>query len=216
MATPRTNTRAMTQAREEILIQLIEDHKRVKKAYRDFQKLDPGTEADACQALVDQVLHELSVHAAVEEEILYPAAREAVEEDLINEAEVEHESLHRLIEQLQSMSASDEKFAACFNVLCEYVLHHVKEEEGEIFPQLRDGKLDWPLLAESITRRRKDLSATASDDKDSAGEDDDDSDSASAELFSGSRTAQGNGNTASRPQAQNDSSAESVRTSKAR
>lgn len=161
MPSTRT-TRAATTARTEILDQLKEDHKSVKKAYREFQKLDITQDSTECEALVTQVLDELTVHAALEEEILYPAARSVIdEEDLIDEAEVEHESMHTFIEQLREMSPEDEKYAARFTVLCEYVLHHVKEEENEMFPKLESVKLDWETLAAQMTARRAELLGTA-------------------------------------------------------
>lgn len=167
MPTSRTSTRAAAAARTEVLGQLKDDHKRVKKAYRDFQKLDREEDPEACEALVSQVLDELSVHAAVEEELLYPAARDAIDEaDLIDEAEVEHESMHALIEQLRGMSPDDEKYAARFTVLCEYVLHHVKEEEGEMFPQLERAKLDWESLAAEMQERRQELSPMEGEEAD--------------------------------------------------
>ncbi len=160
-------TRAATTARTEILDQLKEDHKSVKKAYRQFQKLDVSEDSAECEALVTQVLDELTVHAALEEEILYPAARSVMDdEDLIDEAEVEHESVHTFIEQLRGMSPEDEKYAARFTVLCEYVLHHVKEEEGEMFPQLESVKLDWETLSAQMTARRAELMGTTAGDDD--------------------------------------------------
>lgn len=155
-------SRAATEARSEILETLKDDHKRVKKAYRDFQKLDAEADPEACAAVVQQVVADLSLHAALEEELLYPAAREALDEaDLIDEAEVEHESMHILLDQLREMSPGDEKFAARFTVLCEYVLHHVKEEEGEMFPALEKAKkLDWEGLLATMQARRAELSGS--------------------------------------------------------
>ena len=159
----RTNhSRARTTARTEILDQLKEDHKRVKKAYREFTKLDLDEDPGRCEALVRQVLAELELHAALEEELLYPAARDAMAQpDLIDEAEVEHESAHALMDQLKSMDAQDEKFAARFTVLCEYVMHHVKEEESELFPQLEDARIDWEILAREMSARRAELMSAA-------------------------------------------------------
>jgi hemerythrin superfamily protein len=166
----RSSSRAASNARNQILDELKEDHKRVKKAYKEFQKMEPEESPEECEALVQQVLHELQVHTALEEEMLYPAAREAIEEDLVDEAEVEHESAHALMDQLMGMSATDEKFAAKFTVLCEYVLHHVKEEEGEMFPQLEKAKgLDWETLAEEMTTRRSEMMG-AEDDGEERGE----------------------------------------------
>ena len=157
-----TSSRANTTARTEVLDQLKDDHKRVKKAYREFTKLDLDQDPGRCEALVRQVLAELSVHAALEEELLYPAARDAIAEpDLIDEAEVEHESAHALMVQLKSMDAQDEKFAARFTVLCEYVMHHVKEEESELFPQLENARIDWESLARQMSQRRAQLVSAA-------------------------------------------------------
>ena len=154
----RTNTKANTQARNEVLEMLKDDHKRVKKAYRDFTKLDALEDSAQCDALVRQVLAELELHTTLEEELLYPAARDAIAEpDLIDEAEVEHASAKALIAQLQAMDAEDDKFAARFTVLCEYVLHHVKEEEGELFPQLQSAKIDWETMAREMLARRAEL-----------------------------------------------------------
>ncbi len=180
MPSTRANSRAATAARTDILQQLKDDHKRVKKAYRDFNKLDLEDSPEDCEAIVQQVLSELAVHAALEEELLYPAARGAIAEaDLIDEAEVEHESMHMLIDQLQGMGPDDEKYAARFTVLCEYVIHHVKEEEGEIFPQLESARLDWEGLAAQMNQRREELTAadaeaeTESDASDASDADDD-------------------------------------------
>ncbi len=154
----RNTSRAAAAARNQILSELKDDHKRVKKAYREFQKMDSEADPQSCEALVRQVLDELTVHAQLEEELLYPAARGAIaDEDLVDEAEVEHESVKTLIEQLREMSPDDEKYAARFTVLCEYVLHHVKEEEGEMFPQLERVRLDWETLSAEMTKRREEL-----------------------------------------------------------
>jgi hemerythrin superfamily protein len=159
MATTRTS-RAASLARDEIIDQLKDDHRRVRKAYREFQKLDADRHADSAAGIVQRVLAELSVHAALEEELLYPAARAAVApQSLIDEAEIEHESMHALIDQLSSLGPGDDKYAARFTVLCEYVLHHVKEEEGELFPRLQRTRLDWEGLAADLSARREELMA---------------------------------------------------------
>ncbi len=171
MATARNSSRASSNARNQILQELKEDHKRVKKAYREFEKLDPEQSPEEVEALVQQVVQELQVHAALEEELLYPAARAAIEEDLLDEAEVEHESAHALMDQLMGMGAQDEKFAARFTVLCEYVLHHVKEEENEMFPQLERARgIDWEALAQQMTARRQELMGLDMSEQDEAQE----------------------------------------------
>lgn len=161
MASTR-QSRASTKARDEILNQLKADHRSVKKAYREFKKLEGGDDDPACAQVVQQVIAELTVHAAIEEELLYPAVRGVIaDEALIDEAEVEHETMHTLIEQLRGLEPDDEKYSARFTVLCEYVLHHVKEEEGEMFPQIERVRLDWDALAAEVSARREELMAEA-------------------------------------------------------
>lgn len=154
MSSRPTLARAEADACAAVLEQLKDDHKRVKKAYREFEKIDAAKDPEACAAIVEQVLAELSVHASLEEELLYPAARGMVDEHLLDEAEVEHESMHTAIDQLRGMGPQDSKYGARFTVLCEYVLHHVKEEEGELFPQLEHARLGWEALLSRMTERR--------------------------------------------------------------
>lgn len=167
-AQPRTSSRTSSRTaahrasapKRDALVQLIDDHKRVKKAYKDFEALDPEKDAEQCERIVRRTLLELQVHTTLEEELLYPAARTALRDtDLIDEAEVEHESAHALIDQLMGMSPDDDKYAARFTVLCEYVLHHVKEEEKEMFPQLEKARLDWEQLGAEMDDRRAALMA---------------------------------------------------------
>lgn len=132
MATRRTNSRASTNARTEILSQLKQDHQRVKTAYCEFKNLDAEENPVECPALIKQVLDGRTVHASLEEGLIYPAARGAINgEDLIDEAQVEHDSVHALIDQLCCMDVDDEKYTTRFTVLCEYVLHHAQEDEGD-------------------------------------------------------------------------------------
>ncbi len=93
--------------------------------------------------LAEQICQMLTVHATAEEEIFYPAVRAAdVDEDLLDEAEVEHASAKDLIAQIQSMSPEDDLYDAKVTVLGEYINHHVEEEEGEMFPKARRAKVD--------------------------------------------------------------------------
>lgn len=145
---------------DRILRQLKDDHAYVKKCYQRFQRLDPQRDRGEVESIVREAVRALDVHAILEEECLYPQARDAlVDADLIDEAEVEHASMRRLIQQLQSMTVEGDKFAARFTVLCEYVLHHVKEEEGELFPELRKVELDWLTIGRHMDQRRHVLTA---------------------------------------------------------
>lgn len=150
-----TSSRATSKARNELITQLKDDHQRVKKAYAKYRRLDAEQDADTREALVTQVLDELELHARLEEELLYPAAHEALEDtDQIDEAVVEHEMLHLLIGQLRGLEPGSNEHQARFTVLCEYTLHHVKEEEREMFPQLMKVKLDWLQMARDFEERR--------------------------------------------------------------
>src|SRR5688572_32048342 len=136
---------------------LKQDHASVKKSFKEFEKMDHEDTATV-QELVTMVCSELKVHAAIEEEIFYPAVRAAIEdEDLMNEAKVEHQSAKELIAQLEGMKPDDPMYSATFTVLGEYVLHHVKEEESEMFPQVRKAKLDLEELGAKIMERKQQL-----------------------------------------------------------
>lgn len=139
---------------------LKEDHDRVKKAFKEFEKLDRD-DGERCRDLVLGTCAALRVHTTLEEEIFYPAAREAIDdEDLLAEAAVEHETARMLIDQLENMEPDDPNYHATFTVLGEYVAHHVKEEEGEMFPQLRKAKdLDLLELGERLRARKEELAA---------------------------------------------------------
>ena len=102
----------------------------------------------------------LTVHAQIEEEIFYPAAQDAIKEpDLVDEATVEHASAKDLIAQIESSEPSDELFDAKVKVLGEYIDHHVKEEESEMFPQVRKAKLDLDALGAQLQERKGELTA---------------------------------------------------------
>jgi len=114
----------------------------------------------ACRALIDGVCRDLTVHTTLEEEIFYPAVREAIgDEDLMNEAAVEHETARMLVEQLENMGPDDPNYFATFTVLGEYVRHHIQEEQGEMFPAARKARLDLAALGERMQARRDELIA---------------------------------------------------------
>lgn len=157
----RAASRADSSARTEIIDSLKEDHKRAKKAFREFEKLDAKKDAEQCRSIVRQTCAELKLHTTLEEEFLYPNARELLKEpDLIDEAEVEHATAKQLIQQLESMSEDDAKYGATFTVLGEYVNHHAEEEEGEMFPKARRAKVDLEGLGEQIKSRKQALQSS--------------------------------------------------------
>lgn len=139
---------------------LTADHNKVKKLFKEFEALhEKGSDGDA-EAIAKSICHELTMHATLEEEIFYPEVRDAIgDEDLIDEAEVEHASAKDLIAQIEGMKWEDEKYAAKVMVLSEYIDHHVKEEQNEIFPKAVKAKIDMEALGERIAQRKQELQA---------------------------------------------------------
>jgi len=126
--------------------------------FKEFEKLSKKDDEEGKQELATQICQELTVHAQLEEEIFYPAAREAIEdEELMNEAVVEHNSAKELIAQIQSMGASDPMFDATVKVLGEYVNHHIEEEQNEIFPKVEKAKVDLEEIGAEIAQRKEEL-----------------------------------------------------------
>ena len=138
---------------------LTADHKEVKALFKDYDKLaESGAKAQERETLARQICLMLTVHATTEEEIFYPAARKAIKEkDLLDEAEVEHASAKELIAQIESSTPSDPLYDAKVKVLGEYIDHHVKEEENELFPKVQKSKADLASLGEEIAARKDEL-----------------------------------------------------------
>lgn len=138
---------------------LQEDHKRVQKIFKQFEKLD-REDSEAMREMVETACAELELHAQLEEELFYPALREAGDEEkshLLDEAEVEHDSAKQLIAQLRELQPDDPRYAATFTVLGEYVNHHIEEEEGDIFKLAKKAKLDAEALGEAIAERKQQM-----------------------------------------------------------
>jgi hemerythrin-like domain-containing protein len=114
----------------------------VQKLFKEFEKLHQRESEDGeLEDLARQICNELTIHAQIEEEIFYPALRESMDEDdLLNEAQVEHDSAKALIAQIEE-GGSEEMLAARVQVLAEYVNHHINEEQNEIFPAARKAKV---------------------------------------------------------------------------
>lgn len=145
---------------------LNKDHKAVEGMFKEFKKLhedDAEGSVELKQALMNDVCAALTVHAQIEEEIFYPAAREVLgdEEDLMNEAEVEHAGAKDLIAQIDAGSASDPMTCARFLVLSEQIDHHVKEEQEEMFPKVRKTDLDLAALGKKLAQRKAELEGQA-------------------------------------------------------
>ena len=134
---------------------LHKDHQKVSELFFQYSGLAKDNLAGKSK-LVLQIIKELTAHAKVEEELVYPAVREVDDEaaDLIDEADTEHHVVKFLISELSEMEADDDHFDAKVAVLAELVKHHVQEEEKEIFEALRKSELDLNDLGEGVLSRK--------------------------------------------------------------
>ncbi|BCA55969.1 hypothetical protein W02_31090 [Nitrospira sp. KM1] len=138
----------------DVLKMLKDDHDKVKTIFEDFEQADDRMKA----FLVSQGIRELEVHAAIEEELVYPVLRSDLEEKhILDEALEEHHVAHLLIEELRAMSPADERYFAKFKVLAESIRHHIKEEEGTMFPEVEEKELNWEELLVAVERRKNEL-----------------------------------------------------------
>ena len=149
-----TSGRSIDAPRDAVTL-LKQDHRTVSALFDEFEKADEEEQSSIAQ----RVCQLLTVHAQIEEELLYPAAKEAFDgdeenEELVSEAAVEHGSAKDLIAKIEGMSSDDEQFKATVTVLGEYIKHHVKEEEGELFPQLKKTELDLKELGSRLADRK--------------------------------------------------------------
>ena len=151
-ATPRRSTRRKPDA----LRMLKDDHDKVKALFEKFQSARRDEEKKG--EIAQTICQELTVHTQLEEEIFYPAVRAAIDdEDVMNEARVEHDSAKELIAEIEKMSPDEDMFDAKVKVLGEFVNHHIREEQNEMFPQVRKTDLDLNALAERMRSRKQQL-----------------------------------------------------------
>jgi len=163
-AKPKTGARATrrtvaTSRRPQDAVALLKaDHREVKKMFQAFEKTESDDEK---VALASRICAALKLHTQIEEEIFYPAAYDALEDDdLLDEAEVEHASAKDLIAQIEASSPAEPLYDAKVKVLGEYVDHHVQEEEKELFPECRDGDMDLKALGEQMRQRKEELTVS--------------------------------------------------------
>lgn len=148
----KSSSRSSARQPSDALALLRADHQAVQQLFQQFEKT---RSEDRKAVLAEQICKELTVHAQIEEEIFYPAVREAIrDEDLIDEATVEHQSAKDLIAQIESGGPQGELFDAKVKVLGEYINHHVREEQNEMFPQVRKTKLDLKELGQRLQERK--------------------------------------------------------------
>jgi len=142
-------------------IQLLrQDHDEVRKMFEEFESSDEDRKfelaAEICQAL--------TVHSTIEEEIFYPQVRAAIEaDDLLTEAEIEHDSVKQLIERVQEGEVDEVQLTAMIKVMNEYVNHHVNEEQRKIFPRVRRAELDLEAMGTELLERKMELESELQD-----------------------------------------------------
>jgi hemerythrin superfamily protein len=131
------------------------DHKKVSGLFAEFEKARSSIRK---KALVSEICNELEVHTKLEEEIFYPAVKAALKDrELVPEAQVEHSAVKDLIAQIQDVEPGDEMYDARVKVMHEFVKHHVKEEQNEMFPKVKASKLDLKQLGDQMALRKEEL-----------------------------------------------------------
>jgi hypothetical protein len=134
---------------------LKEDHQNVKELFDKFEESNSSGKAN----IVKKAVAELKLHAAVEEQLFYPALRQELEDEegIMEEADEEHHVAKILIAELEQMTGDEEHWEAKFKVLAESVRHHIKEEEGKMFRQARETDVDFAALGEQIAELKEQL-----------------------------------------------------------
>lgn len=146
--------------RANAITMLADDHERVRRLIGEFEKCLGNNETALCKELADVICGELELHAAVEEEIFYPAARELIDRDrLVDVAEVEHGSVRQLVQQVRSLDPLDPRFAATIHVIGTQFRAHSDDEERQLFWLVRQSGLDLEALGDRMRRRRGELAA---------------------------------------------------------
>jgi len=133
------------------------DHRKVEDLFEQFEK---ATSASAKQKLCHTICVELKVHTSIEEEIFYPALRGKIDDDMLDEAYVEHDGAKVLINDLESATPDSDFYDAKVKVLSEEIKHHVKEEEMPsegMFAQARETDVDLVALRDQMAARKEEL-----------------------------------------------------------
>ena len=138
-------------------IQLLkQDHEVVRRLFDEFEQAG----ADRKYELAAAICEALTVHAAIEEEIFYPQVHAAIDaEDLMLEAEIEHDTVKQLIERIQDGEVDETQLSAIIKVMNEYVNHHVNEEHRRLFPRVKRAQLDLDELGRELQARKQELEA---------------------------------------------------------
>jgi hemerythrin superfamily protein len=153
----RTTNQAASANSQDATAMLRADHKVVSQLFAQYDKTRSAVRK---KDIATKICNELSVHAEIEEDIFYPAVQQALKDkELVPEATVEHATLKDLIAQVKDVEPDGEMFNARIKVLSEYVKHHVKEEQNEMFPKARGTDLDMKALGARMAQRKAELLA---------------------------------------------------------
>src|SRR6478672_3813016 len=139
---------------------LKRDHDDVDEMFKHYEEIKESARKSEKDQLVARICDALTVHASIEETIFYPEARRALSEkgkDLLDEAAVEHQTLKDIIARLEAAPAGDPLYDAGVKVLSEYVKHHVREEENELFPKVRASDMDLQAIGQQLAERKEQL-----------------------------------------------------------
>ena len=156
--TPAKSTAKASPSGQDAIALLKADHREVEGWFEEYEKARSDKRKAELSAKICQAL---KVHTQIEEEILYPESRGEVEDDLIDEAYVEHDGAKKLIAEIEAMKPGEEFYDAKVKVLGEYIKHHVKEEEqpGGFFAQAKKGDEDLEAMGERMAARKEELMA---------------------------------------------------------
>jgi hypothetical protein len=155
----RSGRKRRTGRRDPLAVSLLKkDHRQVEDWFDEYEQLEADREK---LELFNKIALALKVHTTIEEEIFYPEERGDVEEDMLDEAYVEHDGAKKMIAEIEAMKPGDEFYDAKVKVLGEYIKHHVKEEEqpGGIFAQAKKGDEDLDAMGERLKARKDELMA---------------------------------------------------------
>ena len=131
------------------------DHREVQELFANAEQIPKSTFK---QEIVRQICHALTVHVQIEEEVAYPAFRQAgVTSRLMDEASVDRATIKELVEQLRNMNASDDYYDAKVKILSGYLTYHVKEEETKIFQEVEGADVDLEEIGQQLVQRKREL-----------------------------------------------------------
>lgn len=137
---------------------LKHDHREVETLFKEYERLADGDDIAAKEAVATEICEKLTVHAQIEEEVFYPAARQVLDQpELIDEAEEEHANAKQLISELEEMSPEDDAYDATVKSLSDAIAHHVDEEESEMFPKLKEAGMETETVGEQMAERKGEI-----------------------------------------------------------